>query len=197
DVDHDAVDHHRPGRRSVRLAGVAIVALLLAGGAFAAWRWVERQYFVGVWAGQVAVFRGLPQDLGPINLATLDHTTGVLVDTLPPADRDSVKAGFVVDGSSQAAQKVAALRQAACEASPPPTPAPATSGSAVPRSAVPGSAPPSPPVGTARPLGTPGSGLSASPAARTPPALVSAAPSGTPTTVAAPGSAGASGCGGS
>ena len=46
---------------------------------------------------QVAVYRGLPQDLGPLDLATLDHTTGVLVDTLPPADQDSVRAGLVVD----------------------------------------------------------------------------------------------------
>jgi multiple sugar transport system substrate-binding protein len=60
------------------------------------------------------VFRGLPQDLGPLDLATLDHTTGVLVDTLPPADQDSVRAGLVVDNRAEAAAKVEALREAAC-----------------------------------------------------------------------------------
>ena len=129
--DADRADHPTRGHRSVRIVGIAVVALLLAGGAFAAWHWVREQYFVGVYAGQVAVFRGLPQDLGPIDLATLDHTTGVLVDTLPPADQDSVKAGLVVDSSNQAAQKVAALRQAACSLSATPNPPPAASGSTV------------------------------------------------------------------
>jgi protein phosphatase len=118
--DPDADGHATPprGRAFVRVAGVAVVAVLLAGGAFAAWHWVRQQYFVGVYGQQVAVFRGLPQDLGPIDLATLDHTTGVLVDTLPPADQDSVRAGLVVDNSTEAAAKVQALRAAACGGSP-------------------------------------------------------------------------------
>ena len=125
-------------RRAVRLAGVAVVAVLLAGGGLAAWHWVRQQYFVGVYGDQVAVFRGLPQDLGPIGLSSLDHTTDVMVSALPPADRDSVRAGLVVDSSAMAAEKVEALRQAAACASlptstptaaPTPTPAP-TSGPA-------------------------------------------------------------------
>jgi protein phosphatase len=110
----DGAEAPRRGRAFVRLAGAAVVAVVLAGGAFAAWHWVRQQYFVGVYGQQVAVFRGLPQDLGPLNLATLDHTTDVLVDTLPPADQDSVRAGLVVDNSAEAAAKVEALREAAC-----------------------------------------------------------------------------------
>ncbi|MGZ4612326.1 MAG: hypothetical protein ACXV1K_04030, partial [Kineosporiaceae bacterium] len=128
------------------------------GGAFAAWHWVREQYFVGVYAGQVAVFRGLPQNLGPIDLATLDHTTGVLVDTLPPADQDSVKAGLVVDSSNQAAQKVAALREAACSVSATPNPLPAASGST---SGL-------PPPAASRPPGTATSELPARAASPTP-----------------------------
>ena len=88
-------------------------------GGLAAWHWVRQQYFVGVYDDQVAVFRGLPQDLGPIVLSSLDHTTGVMVSALPPADRDSVRAGLVVDSSAKAAEKVEALRQAAACASMP------------------------------------------------------------------------------
>ncbi|HYJ74205.1 MAG TPA: PP2C family serine/threonine-protein phosphatase [Kineosporiaceae bacterium] len=135
DDDHDA-GHPRRGGRVVRLAGAAVVALVLAGGAFAAWHWVRQQYFVGVYGDQVAVFRGLPQNLGPIDLASLDHTTGVLVSQLPPADRDSVRAGIVVDTGAQATAKVAALREAACGTIPTPatssSPSPTTSPTASP-----------------------------------------------------------------
>jgi serine/threonine protein phosphatase PrpC len=143
------------GRRVVRLAGAAVVALVLAGGAFAALHWVRQQYFVGVYGDQVAVFRGLPQDLGPIDLATLDHTTGVLVADLPPADRDSVKAGLVVDTGAQAAAKVEALRQAAC-GSPQPT-TPGTAGATAPASTGPSPAP----TPAASPTGTPGASVPA------------------------------------
>jgi protein phosphatase len=139
DMDADGHDGAPRNRAFVRLAGAAVVAVVLAGGAFAAWHWVRQQYFVGVYGQQVAVFRGLPQDLGPLDLATLDHTTGVLVDTLPPADQDSVRAGLVVDNRAEAAAKVEALREAACgggpsttasgsAGGPSPGPAPTTSG---------------------------------------------------------------------
>ena len=53
---------------------------------------------------------GCRRTWGRSDLATLDHTTGVLVDTLPPADQDSVRAGLVVDNGTEAAAKVEALR---------------------------------------------------------------------------------------
>jgi serine/threonine protein phosphatase PrpC len=170
DEDHDPAPR-RHGRRAVRIAGVAVVAFVLAGGAFAAWHWVRQQYFVGIDGDQVAVFRGLPQNLGPIDLASLDHTTGVLVVDLPPADRDSVRAGIVVDSSAQAAAKVAALRQAACGT----TPAPGTSSSPSPTGAP-------APGASAMPGVTPTAGLrptgSAPPRPTPTPSAVQASPSG-------------------
>ena len=72
----------RPGRaaaRVVRLAGVAVVAVVLAGGGLRGLALgppaVLRRASYG---DQVAVFRGLPQDLGPIDLSSLDHTTDVM-----------------------------------------------------------------------------------------------------------------------
>jgi serine/threonine protein phosphatase PrpC len=163
--DGDALGGPPRGRAFVRLAGAAVVAVVLAGGAFAAWHWVRQQYFVGVYGEQVAVFRGLPQDLGPLDLASLDHTTGVLVDALPPADRDSVRAGLVVDNSQEAAAKVAALRRAACgDATAGPAAGPTPGGTATPTAtstpsvsgATPGPTPTGVAAGTPSPGATPG-----------------------------------------
>jgi PPM family protein phosphatase len=177
--DDDPHAHHPRGRRVVRLAGAAVVAFLLAGGAFAAWHWVRQQYFVGVYGDQVAVFRGLPQDLGPINLASLDHTTDVLVRSLPPADQDSVKSGLVVDSRTQAAEKVAALRQAAC----------ATLSASTPATSI--TAGPSPGSSAA-----PGGGPTASPSASGPLAVASGAAPTASGGVPAP-TTGVGACGGS
>jgi serine/threonine protein phosphatase PrpC len=167
---HDVTPQPR-GRRVVRLAGAAVVALVVAGGAFAAWHWVRQQYFVGVHGEQVAVFRGLPQNLGPLDLASLDHTTGVVVAELPPADRDSVRVGIVVDSRAQADAKVAALRQAACGT----IPAPATSGSTGPSAAA--SPAPSPTAGTS-PTAAPSPAGSAPPTPT--PSAVPVSPGGNP-----------------
>jgi serine/threonine protein phosphatase PrpC len=195
--DPDADEHRAapPGRAFVRLAGVAVVAAVLATGTFAAWHWVRQQYFVGVYGQQVAVFRGLPQDLGPLDLATLDHTTGVLVDTLPPADQDSVRAGLVVDNGAEAAAKVEALREAACAGSPTmaasgatgsgsPTPPPAFSPSASPAPVLPAQTTPGP--------ATPGSVTpgSVTPRSATPgPGSPSSSPTGQPSPSGSPGTA--------
>ena len=75
----------------------------------------------------------------------------VMVSALPPADRDSVRAGLVVDSSAMAAEKVEALRQAAACASLPtstPTAAPTPTACAdvQPRARSRRPAPPSPPA---------------------------------------------------
>jgi PPM family protein phosphatase len=182
--DDDDHPHSPRARRILRLAGAAVVALVLAGGAFAAWHWVRQQYFVGVYGDQVAVFRGLPQDLGPIDLASLDHTTGVLVRSLPPADQDSVKSGLVVDSSSQAAEKVDALRQAACGRPATSSPGSVTAGPSTGGSTS-GSTPRSSPLGVV------------SGAAPTAAGTVPAQPTPSPTSTQVPSPPGVGTCGGS
>ena len=183
DADADESQARPRSRTVVRLAGVAVVAAVLAAGGFAAWHWVRQQYFVG---GLRSAGRGVPgaaQDLGPLDLATLDHTTGVLVDTLPPADQDSVRAGLVVDNGTEAAAKVEALREAACPGSPAvasgtvgsvsPGPSPAVSPSVSPRVS---------PTTVLRAQASPSTTTGATPGPATPssPLAVQPSPSGSP-----------------
>ena len=74
-------------RRRVLLARtlgiLALVAVVLIGGGYGAYRWTQQQLFVGENSGYVAVYHGISQQLGPISLATLQERSDVLVSDLP------------------------------------------------------------------------------------------------------------------
>ncbi|GEA85246.1 PP2C family protein-serine/threonine phosphatase [Cellulomonas gelida] len=83
--DADDTESARPGGRSRRgraaVAGVAALALLVAvlGGGYA---WTRTQYFVGVHQGEVVIFRGVPEALGPVALSDVVDRTGVPVEDI-------------------------------------------------------------------------------------------------------------------
>ena len=70
---------------------MALLALIvLGGGAYAAYDWVQRQYYVGVEDGNVAIFRGVSQDLGPIRLSSVEESSIQTAD-LPDFYRNRVE----------------------------------------------------------------------------------------------------------
>lgn len=88
-VEHEEDEDERPGRRRV-LALVAVVLVLAVVGV-AGWlgyRWTQDQYYVGDADGAVAVYRGIPQSVGPVELSRVVERTDTRVEDLP---------GFVQD----------------------------------------------------------------------------------------------------
>ncbi|GAA2240008.1 protein phosphatase 2C domain-containing protein [Rarobacter faecitabidus] len=102
---------------------VAVVLALIAGAAGFGYRWTQQQYFIGVQGTTVTLFRGIPQSLGPFDLATAIEVTGVDVATLPEPTRSSVAAGQITASSreelAQRWQEVTAETVAAPSAQPP------------------------------------------------------------------------------
>ncbi len=97
-------------------AVVALVLLGLSGAAWAGWSWSQAQYYVGASQGpddraMVTVFRGLPQDIGPLGLSSVDEVTDVAVDDLPPFSRNRVEDHIVVTSRDQATDVVEDLRE--------------------------------------------------------------------------------------
>ncbi|MBN0038649.1 Stp1/IreP family PP2C-type Ser/Thr phosphatase [Cellulosimicrobium cellulans] len=87
----DGDDDVRPGRAPRRWITVVAVLLVVVGLGVAGWagyRWTQTQYYVGVADGQVAVFRGIPENAGPVTLSSPIELTGTRVADLP---------GYVVD----------------------------------------------------------------------------------------------------
>lgn len=100
--------------RVLRRALVALSVLaVLAGVVWGGWTWSQRQYFVGEQDGQVTVFRGLSQDLGPISLSTVEETSDVPLDDLPAFYRDQVRGTLSADDRAGADRIVADLRDLA------------------------------------------------------------------------------------
>ncbi|WP_131103174.1 PP2C family protein-serine/threonine phosphatase [Ornithinimicrobium sufpigmenti] len=90
----------------VALSVVAVLAVAVWGG----WTWSQQQYYVGEQDGQVAIFRGLSQDLGPIPLSTVEEESDVAVDALPAYYRDQVRRTLSADDRAGADRIVADLR---------------------------------------------------------------------------------------
>ncbi len=92
---------------------VALVVIGLAAAGYGGWRWSQAQYFVAESDGFVAVFRGLPQDLGPIGLSSIAEQTDIAVDDLPTFTREQVADTIVVADRDQADAVIADMREQA------------------------------------------------------------------------------------
>jgi protein phosphatase len=103
----------RRGRMIRRTLSVLVVAAILGAGGYAAYAWSQRQFFVGVDAGQVAIFRGVSQDLGPFSLSHVESLSDVRVSDLPTDVQGAVANSIPVRDLAEAQGKVGTLRSEA------------------------------------------------------------------------------------
>jgi protein phosphatase len=98
-------------RRWVRRALITLLALVvLGGGAYAAYDWTQRQFYVGVDEGHVAIFRGVSQDLGPIPLSRVEEVSSVPTVDLPDFYRNRVENTVSTNTLADAQSLVDSLR---------------------------------------------------------------------------------------
>ena len=100
--------------RRVLLALVVVV--VLAAVAVAGWlgyRWTQDQYYVGVDNGRIAVFRGIPQTVGPISLSEAVETSRTEVVDLPGYFQDRLAATIPANDLADARRRVADLEDQA------------------------------------------------------------------------------------
>jgi PPM family protein phosphatase len=155
--DDDGVTLAEEGPRSRRGTVLGLAALLLvlvvvaAGSSYAAYAWSQQQYYLAAHDGVVTVFRGVDQTVGPVDLSTVDYTTTIAVDDLPPSYQQSLQRGISVEDRTAASTRVTdlSLQASACRwartngeacrtvergwtPSPSPTPTPTPTGSGSP-----------------------------------------------------------------
>ena len=143
DLDDETVDEHGPhwGRR---IALLVLLLALLGGGGAAAWAWSQQQYYVGADAEEVAIFRGLTQDVGPLKTSTLYRREDIALDDLPDYQRERVRSEIPATGLSDARRIVTTLREQAEICRTAATPGPAATATASPSPSPSAAAPSSP-----------------------------------------------------
>ncbi|GEN81498.1 PP2C family protein-serine/threonine phosphatase [Actinotalea fermentans] len=102
--------------RARRIVTVLVVVAVLAGAVTAGWlgyRWTQTQYYVGVADGRVAVYRGIPQSVGPLALSEVVEKSDVRVDDLPAYFRDRLADTLPADDLADARDRVDSLEREA------------------------------------------------------------------------------------
>ena len=113
DADDDGLDIDAPSRRRPVFVVLAVLVVLamLAGAATLGYRWSQTQFYVAPDdSGMVAVYRGVPQSIGPISLSTLEERTDIAMADLPPFVQQRVEAGISATSLEDALATVAALQ---------------------------------------------------------------------------------------
>jgi protein phosphatase len=86
-------DERRARRRKLFwLVGSLLVAIAIALACVFGYQWTQSRYYVGQTSdGNVAIFKGVQQSLGPISLSSIYQEQDIRVDSLPGYEREMVK----------------------------------------------------------------------------------------------------------
>jgi hypothetical protein len=86
--------------------------LVIAGGAYAAWRYTQSQYYVGTDGKQVIIYRGVNQKVLGLSLSSVYQATGIPLSGVPATDLQAVRATTTPTSLADARKTVATIRQA-------------------------------------------------------------------------------------
>ena len=98
-------------RRIVWSLSVVIVIAALAGAAFSAYEWTQTRYFVGESNGFVAIYQGVPENVGPLSLSTLYEETDIPLDSLQVFEQERIEDSLPAESLNDAIEIVDRLRR--------------------------------------------------------------------------------------
>ena len=83
----------------------------LVGAAFAAYEWTQTRYFVGESNGYVAIYQGVPENVGPLSLSTLHEQTDISLESLQPFEQERIADSLPAESLEDAVDIVDRLRR--------------------------------------------------------------------------------------
>ncbi|TAJ48323.1 MAG: serine/threonine-protein phosphatase [Herbiconiux sp.] len=107
-------DRRRSRRRKVTwLVGTLVVLALIAAGLYAGYRWTQTRFYVGASNGNVAIYQGVQQTVGPIALSHVFQETDLATDDLTPYEQRQVQNTISADSVTAALEIVKRLSDSA------------------------------------------------------------------------------------
>src|SRR6266487_880787 len=125
------VDRPRRHRRWLRrLVFTLVVLVVLIGGTGGFYAWTQSQYFVGRSGDEVAIFRGVNTDFGPLKFYKVASNTPIKMTDLTPVAQSQVESGITAHSQSGAQEIVGNLLTQLLPPCPTATPTPSPTVSA-------------------------------------------------------------------
>ena len=120
ELDEDAVPTSR--RTWPLLTMVGVVLILLGTSLAVGFLWIRGQYYVGTSDDHVAIYQGVPQSLGPLELSSLEDPPDIPLARLPGYSRQRVEAGLPAQDINHAHEILVDLEAALIPQAPPVSP---------------------------------------------------------------------------
>jgi protein phosphatase len=91
--------------------------LAIIAGLFGANSWLGSQWYVGISGGNVAIYQGIDQQIGPVSFYSLNLRTELPVNTLSTNDLAAIEQGVSIDDANAGLLLVQELwsRSSICE----------------------------------------------------------------------------------
>jgi hypothetical protein len=106
-------DRTRQRRRRVTwLVSIVLIVAAIVTATIVGYNWTQSNYYVGDDHGYVAIYRGVQQSIGPIELSTVYKKTTIALSDLSGGNRDQVKATISASSRELADQIVKRLADA-------------------------------------------------------------------------------------
>ncbi|MGY4543331.1 serine/threonine protein phosphatase PrpC [Arthrobacter sp. UYNi723] len=138
----DVLGRPKP-RRWVTMSIAASVLVVLTVGLWLGYAWTQTRYYIGEYDSRVAIYNGVSQRLGPLQLSTLEAVTEIRMDSLPQFSQQRVRQTVPARDLYDAQRIVKNLEGTGTIAppdeclTPSPTPAPTTAQAATPTAPAP------------------------------------------------------------
>ena len=113
DDDDEDYPRHQDGRRRWPIVTTLLVllVLLVGGGLYGGWQYVQGQYYVGVQDGNVAVFRGVNQNLAGISLSSLVQRTSLPLSQVVASNQGMIRQTIAADSLTGAQSIVTQIQK--------------------------------------------------------------------------------------
>ena len=120
ELEDDAVPSERKSWPLLTMVGVFLI--LFATSLAVGFLWIRGQYYVGTADDHVAIFQGVPQSFGPLELSSVEESTEIPLSRLPGYSRQRIEAGLPAQDLNHAHEILVDLEAALIPEAPPVSP---------------------------------------------------------------------------